>query len=42
MEQASQAKQLHTQGCSMREIAGEMGCSVGRVHKLINEHGKEK
>lgn len=41
-EQISQAKQLHTQGCSMRKIAEEMGCSVGRVHKLINEQGKAK
>ena len=42
MEQISWAKQLHTQGLSMRKIAEEMGCSIGRVHKLINEHSKEK
>lgn len=42
MEQVSQVKQLHTQGCSMRKIAEEMGCSVGYVHKLINEHGTMK
>ena len=38
MEQISQARQLHEQGHSMRKIAEEMGCSVGHVHKLINEH----
>lgn len=37
-EQISRARQLHEQGRSMRKIAKEMGCSVGRVHKLINEH----
>lgn len=42
MEQISQAKQLHAQGRSMRKIAEEMGCSVGCVHKLINEHIKMK
>ena len=42
MEQIGQAKRLHEQGCSMRKIAEEMGCSVGSVHKLINEQYKMK
>ena len=28
---------LHLQGKSIRFIAKEMGCSVGLVHKIINE-----
>ena len=41
-EQISRARQLHEQGRSMRKIAKELGCSVGRVHKLINEHVKNE
>lgn len=37
MEQINQARRLRAQGCSMRKTAEEMGCSVGHVHKLINE-----
>lgn len=29
---------MHLNGESMRRIAQHMGCSVGLVHKLINEH----
>ena len=37
-ERIEKAGQMHADGCSMRKIAEEMGCSVGSVHKLINEH----
>lgn len=34
--------QLHHSGVSIRKIAAELGCSTGRVHKLINEHQQGK
>ena len=37
-ERIQKAGQMHAEGCSMREIAKEMQCSIGHVHKLINEH----
>ncbi|MDU3192883.1 MAG: helix-turn-helix domain-containing protein [Finegoldia magna] len=33
---------LHLQGKSIRFIAKEVGCSVGLVHKIINEPIKER
>lgn len=30
--------QMHHSGVSIRKIAAELGCSTGRVHKLIHEH----
>lgn len=36
-EEIGKAKCLREKGYTIRRIAGEMGCSVGRVHKLINE-----
>lgn len=33
---------LFLQGKSYRAIAKEVGCSVGLVHKILNEHPKEK
>ena len=37
-EKIQRAGEMHAKGRSMREIAREMECSVGHVHKLINEH----
>ena len=36
-EKIRKAGEMHADGCSMREIAKEMQCSVGHVHKLIHE-----
>lgn len=36
-EKIRKAGEMHADGCSMREIAKEMHCSVGHVHKLIHE-----
>ena len=36
-EEIGKVKCLREKGYTIRRIAGEMGCSVGRVHKLINE-----
>lgn len=33
---------LHLQGKSIRAIAKEMNCSVGLVHKLLNEPVRER
>lgn len=41
-ERIQKAGQMHAEGCSMREIAKEMQCSIGHVHKLINEHSDMK
>lgn len=39
-EQIEQAVQLYQNGYKIRDIAKEMGYSVGYVHKLIHEHGR--
>lgn len=36
-EEIRKAKCLREKGYTIRRIAVEMGCSVGHVHKLINE-----
>lgn len=36
-DEIEKAKGLREKGYKIREIAGELGCSIGRVHKLINE-----
>lgn len=41
-EQICRAKELREKGCKIREIAEEMGYSIGYVHKLINEHPGEE
>lgn len=38
-EKIEKAKELREKGYKIREIAEEMGCSAGLVHKLINEQG---
>lgn len=37
-EEVSRIVQMHHSGATIRRIAAEFGCSVGRVHKLIHEH----
>ena len=37
-EKIQKAGEMHVDGYSMREIAKEMQCSIGHVHKLIREH----
>lgn len=36
-EEIQKVRELRERGYKIREIAGKTGCSVGRVHKLINE-----
>lgn len=36
-EEIEKAKGLREKGYKIREIARELGCSVGHVHKLIHE-----
>lgn len=38
LEEISRMVQMHRSGASIRRIATEFGCSIGRVHKLIHEH----
>ena len=35
--EVNKIKRMYSKGKSMREIAEIMGCSVGLIHKLINE-----
>lgn len=37
-EEVQKILELRKKGMTIRKIAVEMGCSVGLVHKLINEH----
>lgn len=39
-EQIEQAIHLYRSGYKIRDIAAEMGRSVGYVHKLIHEHSR--
>ena len=41
-ERIRQAKELKRKGYKIREIGKEMGCSVGHVHKLINEQREKE
>lgn len=36
-EETSRMIQMRHSGATIRRIAAELGCSTGRVHKLINE-----
>lgn len=36
-EEVARANMLRIQGLSYKKIAEEIGCSVGLIHKLINE-----
>lgn len=40
--QTREIKQLRETGLSFAKIADKMGCSVGLIHKLINEKCKEE
>lgn len=39
-QQVSEIKQLRAEGCTIAKIAKEKGCSIGLIHKLINEQNE--
>ncbi len=41
-EEVQKILELRRKGMTIRKIAAKMGCSVGFVHKLINEHTSSK
>lgn len=41
-EEIAKAQRLKLQGLSYKRVAEEMNCSVGLVHKLLNEPIREK